>query len=517
MRTFFMDCARFSWNIVYMITRALPEINACLAGYAYLINHYELNIPVPTTLSATGKKHTKYEADNWRVFTPRHAPEDTLYGHLTFALRYEGIDLSVLSALFKQISKVEIEKIIQNEPAGSYARRIWFLFEYLTDYTLDVSDISQRGYIDIVDPKIQYAGPTRTSKRHGINNNLPGVKNFCPLVRRTEKLDALIEQNLSQEALESVGAIHPDVLMRAASFLLREDSKASYAIEGETPPYNRAERWGRIIGQAGKTPLSKDGLERLQREVIVDSRFVHMGYRVEGGFIGSHDRSTNMPIPGHISAKHQDLDTLMEGLIETASVLKDSDFPPVLAATLIAFGFVFIHPFEDGNGRLHRYLLHHVLIETGFTPKELVFPVSSVILKRITDYATALEAYSKPRLPFIEWRATDKGNIEVLNETIDLYRFFDATAQAEFFYECVHETITKALPDEVKYLQRYDEMKAFVNNYIDMPDRTADLLIRFLHQNDGKFSKRARGKEFSALTDDEVRVFESKFAEVFQT
>ncbi len=146
-----------------------------------------------------------------------------------------------------------------------------------------------------------------------------------------------------------------------------------------------------------------------------------------------------------------------------------------------------------------------------------MFPVSSVILKRITDYVTALETHSKPRLSFVEWRATDKGNVEVLNETIDLYRFFDATAQAEFFYECVHETITKALPDEVKYLQRYDEMKAFVNNYIDMPDRTADLLIRFLHQNDGKLSKRALDKEFAALTDDEVQVFENKFAEVFET
>ena len=500
-----------------MITRALPETDARLAGYAYLISNYELSVPVPAILSAIGKKHTKYGTDNWRVFTPRHAPENSLYGHLTFALRYEGIDLSVLSELFKQISKAEIEKIIQNEPAGSYARRIWFLYEYLTDYTLDVSDISQRGYVDLVDPKIQYAGPARPSKRHRINNNLPGVKNFCPLIRRTEKLDELINQDLPKEALESVGAIHPDVLMRAASFLLLEDSKASYAIEGETPPHNRAERWGRIIGQAGKTLLSKAEMERLQKEVIVDSRFIHMGYRDEGGFIGSHDRSTNMPIPSHISAKHQDLEALMEGLIETVSLLKDSDFPPVLAATLIAFGFVFIHPFEDGNGRLHRYLLHHVLIETGFTPKELVFPVSSVILKRITDYVTALEAYSKPRLSFIEWRATDKGNVEVLNETIDLYRFFDATTQAEFFYECVHETITKALPDEVKYLQRYDEMKAFVNNYIDMPDRTADLLIRFLHQNDGKLSKRALDKEFSALTDDEVQVFENKFEEIFNS
>ena len=144
------------------------------------------------------------------------------------------------------------------------------------------------------------------------------------------------------------------------------------------------------------------------------------------------------------------------------------------------------------------------------------FSWNTDILKRMTDYVTALEAYSTPRLSFVEWRATDNGNIEVLNETMDLYRYFDATIQAEFFYECVHETITKALPDEVKYLQQYDKMKAFVNHYIDMPDRTADLLIRFLHQNDGKLSNRARSKEFSALTDEEVQVFENKFEEISQ-
>ena len=499
-----------------MINRPLPEPNVKIVGYAALIQKYELKVPLPMILSAVAEKHTKYKTDSWQVFTQRHTPKESLYGHLVFALRYEGVDLAILNCLFEKVDKSELEDFIKQEPNGSYARRIWFLYEYLQESELNLSDLDQGNFVDLINTKIQYAGPARNSKRHRVRNNLPGVKNFCPLVRRTKKLDTLIDQNLSQQALDSVGAIHPDVLMRAASFLLLEDSKASYAIEGETPPHNRAERWGRIIGQAGKTPLSKSELERLQKEVIVDDRFIHMGYREEGGFIGKHDRSTNMPIPSHISARYQDLNTLMNGLFDTAELLKEGNFPPVLAATLIAFGFVFIHPFEDGNGRLHRYLLHHVLIETGFTPKGLVFPVSSSILKRIPDYVTALEAYSRPRLSFVDWRATNKGNVEVLNETIDLYRYFDATVQAEFFYECVHETITKLLPDEINYLQQYDEMKTFVNSYIDMPDRTVNLLIRFLHQNDGKLSKRARSKEFLAMTDVEVQEIENKFEELFK-
>ncbi len=499
-----------------MINQPLPEQSARIVGYAALIQKYELAVPLPLTLSAISEKHLKYEANHWKVFTPRHAPQDTLYGHLVFALRYEGLDLAVLNSLFLKVEKSEFENAIKQESNGAYARRIWFLYEYLLEVELNLPDLKQGNYVDLVDQKIQYAGPARNSKRHRIRNNLPGDKRFCPLIRHTKKLDELIHQNLSLEALKRLDAVEPNLLMRATGFLLLEDSRASYFIEGETPPHSRAERWAQIIGQAGKTPLSKSELERLQKEVIVDGRFIQMGYRQEGGFIGSHDRFTNMPIPSHISARPQDLESLMDGLIYTASILKNSDYPPVLAATSIAFGFVFIHPFEDGNGRLHRYLLHHVLAQTGFAPNGIVFPVSSVILRRISEYAKALEAYSKPRLSLIEWRATEKGNVEVLNDTLDLYRFFDATPQAEFFYECVHETVTKALPDEIGYLKRYDKMKTFVNHYLDLPDKTADLLIRFLSQNEGKLSKRAREKEFLALTDQEIQVFETKFAEIFE-
>ena len=70
------------------------------------------------------------------------------------------------------------------------------------------------------------------------------------------------------------------------------------------------------------------------------------------------------------------------------------------------------------------------------------------ILDKIKEYKLVLEEYSKPRLELIEWRPTDERNVEVLNETIDLYRFFDATAQAEFLCECVKETIDTILPEE---------------------------------------------------------------------
>jgi Fic family protein len=344
---------------------------------------------------------------------------------------------------------------------------------------------------------------------------LPGTRDFCPIVRRTEKLDRFINLNLSATAQEQIGKTHADLISRAAAFLMLKDSKASYAIEGESPPHTRIERWGRAIGQAGSRSLSIVELENLQRQVLEDFRFVPPGLRGAGGFVGEHDRVTGQPMPDHISARAVNLESLLNGMIETYQQLKDSEFDAVLLAGVIAFGFVFIHPFEDGNGRLHRYLLHHVLADTGFVPRGLVFPVSSVFLDRITDYRTVLEEYSKPRLDLIEWRPTPDNNVEVLNETIDLYRYFDGTAQAEFLYECVEETVNRTLPEEVDYLKKYDELHGFITSFIEMPGRQIDLLIRFLNQNQGKLSKRARGNEFSQLTPLEIEALEDKYDEVF--
>ena len=475
-----------------------------------------LSMPAPDYLCAISLKHNRYDKGRWHIFTPRHKPDDTLQGHLTFALKHESVDLAALKALFSLVEQEEIVNIVRSEPTGKYSRKLWFLYEWLCEEKLDIEDLKRGNFVDVINDAFQYPGQSRNSKRHRVRNNLPGTPEFCPLIRRTEKLDRLIDLNLSQAAIDHIGKTHADLLSRAAAFLLLKDSKASYTIEGEAPPHNRIERWGKIIGEAGKRELTIKELESLQSVVISDNRFFMPGQRIEGGFVGDHDRTTGMPMPVHISARHDDLDSLLAGLIDTYQMLGDSDYDAVLMAALIAFGFVFIHPFEDGNGRIHRYVFHHVLAEKGFVPKGLVFPVSAVILERIDDYRQTLEHFSKPRLDLIEWRPTEKNNVEVLNETIDLYRYFDATKQAEFFFECVEETVNNILPEEVDYLKKYDQLNDFIKNYIDMPDTLVDLLIRFLDQNGGKLSKHAREKEFNKLTETEVEAIERKRDEIYR-
>jgi hypothetical protein len=187
--------------------------------------------------------------------------------------------------------------------------------------------------------------------------------------------------------------------------------------------------------------------------VIGDSSFVQLGLRDAGGFIGRRERDTGAPLPEHISARHEDLPELIEGLVAFGSE-PFGELDPVIVAACLAFGFVYIHPFEDGNGRIHRYLIHHVLAEQSFNPPELVFPVSSVMLREIDIYRSVLETHSRAILPFIKWRATDQRNVEVLDDTADFYRFFDATPHAEFLYHCVEETIEKDLPQETGFRLR---------------------------------------------------------------
>jgi len=505
---------RFSGPVTVFHESRLPESGAP-AGYAALIDAYGLEVPLPRTLSAIGQRHKVTEQDGWRIFTPRHAPSAGLEGHLTFALKWEGIDLAVLARLFAVVAAAEIESIIRSKPTGSYSRRIWFLYEWLTGNRLALPSADTGSYVAVVDPDHQWAIKGEPSARHRVHNNLPGTPAFCPMVFRTKALEEFVALDLAQRAQSVVAAVPRDLLSRTAAFLLLKDSKSSYAIEGEHPPQDRIQRWGRAIGEAGRRPIDVDELLRLQRIVIGDERFVKLGLRKEGGYVGERDRETGAPLPDHISARPEDLVSLMGGIV--AFDIRDaSTLDAVIAAAVLAFGFVYIHPFQDGNGRIHRYLIHHVLAQRGYNPAGIVFPVSAAILDRIDAYRAVLEDYSKRLLPLIQWEPTKDNNVNVRNDTADYYRYFDATPHAEFLYACVRQTIEEDLPRETDFLRRHDRFRERIQTIADMPDATIDLLFRFLHQNGGKLSKRAREGEFAKMTDQDVLVAEDAYVAVFE-
>ena len=103
-----------------------------------------------------------------------------------FALKWEGVDLAVLAALFKSVPAGDIAAIVRATPTGGFARRIWFLYEWLTGRELDVDAPGKVRMVTVVDPGLQVAAERATpSSRHRVANNLPGTPRFCPMVRRT--------------------------------------------------------------------------------------------------------------------------------------------------------------------------------------------------------------------------------------------------------------------------------------------------------------------------------------------
>ncbi|WHP69593.1 Fic family protein [Phaeobacter inhibens] len=498
----------------------VPEA-VTLAGWAALAHHLSIAALV-RKLSCISDKHVRGNKRGegcWEVYDKRYRPDDTLEGHLNFALRHEDIDLLVLKRAFDAVPPKAVQDIIAATPTGANARRIWFFYETLTGTALELEDAPKVTAVDALDPKLYFTGKPRFSQRHRVRDNLLGTGMLCPVIRRTEKLQKLVASNLAAQAQDTIGKTGAQVIARAASFMLLADSRASFEIEGERAPINRLERWGRAILEAGKRPLNQTEIYRLHRILIgSDDRFTPVGYREDGVFLGERDHY-NEPLPEFIGARPQDVVELMTALNECNNRLRISDaddIDPVLQAACIAFGFVYIHPLADGNGRLHRCIIHHVLAERGFTPPGMVFPVSTVMLDRIDDYRSVLQGHSAPLMDFIEWHALPNGNVEVTNETADLYRFFDCTAEAEFLYECVLRTIEDDLPREIDYLKRHDDAMRNIMNAVEMPDRIAESLIMFIRQNGGELSRKRRSRDpLDKLTDQEIDLIEGIVAEAF--
>lgn len=495
--------------------RTVPD-GARLAGAAALVEELGVRAPVrrPGCVADLHVRGSKRADGDWTVFDKRYWPGDDLAGHLEFCLKHEDVDLLVLKRIFEALPHGALDAVVRAAPLSSHVRRGWFLAESLTGRALDVDDAPRVPAVDLLDPQRYFTGKPRLSKRHRVRDNLLGTSRYSPVIRRTPALEQALRLDLAARASDTVGRTGGHLVARAASFLLLADSRASFEIEGERPPRTRLERWGRALLQAGRNPLTLPEIIRLHTVLIADTRFVQPGLRKDGVYLGERDHVGD-PLPEFLGARAQDLTDLMDGLLQANDRMRDDGLDPVLQAAATAFGFVYVHPFSDGNGRLHRCLIHHVLAERSFSPPGIVFPVSSVMLDRIDEYRTTLQNHSAPLMPFIDWRPTPDRNVEVLNDTADLYRYCDCTAATEFLFACVQRTVDEDLPREIDYLRRHDVALRRVMEVVEMPDRIAENLLMFIRQNGGTLSKNRRAAEFSQLTDDEVLRIEQAVVDAF--
>jgi hypothetical protein len=482
-------------------TRPFPII----VGLCRLIQDLQLQVPLPATRSeiVAGARRTIAADGKISEQYPKNYAPKGFFGNFRFALRYEPITLDVYLAIFQAIDAPQLEEWIRSEPTSIFVRRAWYLYELLMGKRLDVPDVIPSGYIDLLDPKIHLTGPRRLVRRQRINDNLLGFGRYSPLVRRTGTLTAYMEKGLAQEASAIVKSCDPAILARAVHYLFTKETKSSFAIEGEAPNKDRTERFvAALMKASGFDATSKDAFVQLQN-AIVDSRYAQKSWRTTQNFVSQTlpDYSEDVHF---VCPKPEDVPSLMESWMEMVRRLQLPDgVDPVVAATAAAFGFVFIHPFDDGNGRIHRFLVHHILSKLGFTPPGILFPISAVMLRDRLAYYQVLERFSGSIMPFIRYDLEPEHGMTVQNDTARLYRYFDATSQAEYLYRCIEETVHRDLRDEIGFIAVFDAALRATLNIVDMPNRRASLLVKLILQNKGKLSKGKR-TTFPEICDEEI-------------
>jgi Fic/DOC family len=472
------------------------------AGYKWLSEAYDVAPAQPFRVrSAIGSARSSTVSNGFTVETypAQYQPDATLSAHLTFALKYEGVELDFLSRLFQATGPEPIAKWALEEPTGAYARRCSFLYEWLTEATLDGVGDAGGNYVDLLDCS-RYLTATVPDKvrRWRINNNLPGTRAFCPMVdfgglgtADPAPLRAEIDNMVEQFGLETIE--------RAVNWLTIKESKASFAIESEGKEEDRIRRLARAMStHCGKieSALTEEGMLMIQRAIMGDKMVgTKLGIRRSPVFVG-HTNSTFEPVIDYLAPHHDMVAEMMEGL--RAFEQRTRGQSPLLRAAALSFGFVYIHPLGDGNGRLSRYLINDILRRDGFLPAPVILPVSAVISEnamRRAAYDTALEHLSRPLMAMMnavcKFGATVQhedgveSNLHVAdwNRGLATWRYADLTVQSEYLVDVIRQSIQHGLKDEAVYLLRYDIARDSLKEIIEGRDEDYATIIRSLVTN----------------------------------
>ena len=495
-------------------------MNTSPAGLEWLKRKFNLVEFTLTHASFIGTSHLIELTSRGNVeetFGAKYAVPNTPLDHLEFSLKYDDINLDFLNAVFQHIPGQDIVQYIEESPAGRYRRAIGFLYEFLTGTTLNLPRPVSGNYVDLLDPDHYVTGAIEKDQRWRINNNLLGTRAYCPIVRKTKALDELLAVDTKQQVRDLKTRYEPEIFQRVINYLYKKETRSSYEIERETPSPDRMEKFIALLNRGGTEPnermVSRERLITLQN-AIVDPRFSADRYRDFQNYVGA-SLPNGLEQIDYICPPPSIVSDLMPALSELA--IKSAGAPPEIRASILSFGFVFIHPFEDGNGRIHRFLIHDVLAHDQLVPQGIIIPVSAHMLNNIRDYDATLEKYSKPLMQRVRYQRAEDTTITITNlsQVESYFRYPDLTEQCVYLMKTIHATLAEDMPEEILFIQRYDEAKKELQNIVDMPDRDINMMLTFLHQNKGVFPNRRR-ERFAKLTDEEIAHMQSAYQTVFE-
>jgi hypothetical protein len=188
--------------------------------------------------------------------------------------------------------------------------------------------------------------------------------------------------------------------------------------------------------------------------------------------------------------------------------------PAVMRSAVLAFGFVYIHPLADGNGRVHRFLINDVLRRDGVVQEPVIVPVSALISRDAAEqraYTRLLDTASQPLMAalagtygFMEVQTTYpdgiRSNFQFNGAAIaqPVWRHLDLTQHVVWLADILTRTINEQMWKEALYLEQHARARAAIKAIVEMPNLQVDRIIRSAEATKGRLSN-ALAKEIPIL------------------
>lgn len=463
-------------------------------GYAHLHSSLGLSAFEPDRPARTAAV-TRVTPSADAVLIPAHvAPQsDDVLAHLLFALKHEGVNLQILSQALQKIPAPAMVDAIKAAPSGVYVRSACFLWEAFNVQALPDLPAITGPTVDLFDAGKYITGPGIRNAKWRVNFNGLGSLQYCATVERTPLIEALLASNILASAEAFVSQLGPAATDRAMSWAYLHETQSSFAIERETPSANKAEAFVDLLRQAHQVRgLDEAYLVELQNATLTNPLDRAVEYRnqqnwLRGPLRGAPGITYVPPPPAMVPA-------LMEGLLAFANAAPGK-VDALVCAAITSFGFVFIHPFMDGNGRLSRFLFHQALCQSGRLRHGLLLPVSVAMKRNEEAYLKALKSFSAPARKRwdVRWIGDDDYDMRFLSDD-SLYRFWNATACVEFGLEMARQALDTDLKDETEFLARFDAIVKAINDRFDVRGSELTTLVLSCLQNKGKVSANRRKK-----------------------
>lgn len=412
-------------------------------------------------------------------------------GHLLFALKHEGIHLQILAQSMPYLPPDHLRLALAQTPNGRYIRVLAHLWEaFMGQRLVDRPQVAGR-YVDVFDAGRYITGPAQRDPRWRVNFNGLGTVRYCATVERTPTIVQGMASKVLGRTAAFLDGLGPELLDRALSWAYLHETEDSYAIEHEKPTEDKARAFVQLLKMAHQgRPLSEDYLAELQSATVTNPFDKAVQFRQEQNWLRGPGRGAAGVT--YVPPWPRLLPELMGEWMQLANEMP-RHVDPIVAASVASFGFVFLHPFMDGNGRLSRFVFHQVLCASGQLPKGQLLPVSVAMKRHETDYLAALQSYSKPARERVQVTWIDEGEYRFdFKADTAIFRYWDATPCVEFGFRMAEQALDVELKRETVFLARFDEVTRRVNAQIDMRNNDLATLALIALASEGAISAKKR-------------------------